>query len=255
MTTDKLLSIITIGLDIDDISTTFLSLPQPLPEWVQYLIVAPDSIFTSLRQRISNTDIQYIADSSHGVYSAMNDGLASSKGQYIWFLNSGDISLITDFSILNKVLVHSIRHNTNIIFFKPIFHRWVYKLNLFLSFRQIFLFTTIIQLMPCGHQNILIASEAHPPFNSSFKFSADFNIISSVLRSNLGLTSVESFPLARQSSGGISDINRFLVFRERYLSTIEHRPLHITFLSYFAFLLRILYLFFSNIVKFATQSL
>lgn len=52
---------------------------------------------------IHSSQIDYwVSEPDHGVYHAMNKGLDASKGDYIWFLNSGDVFL--DSSTLERTI-------------------------------------------------------------------------------------------------------------------------------------------------------
>jgi len=70
---------------------------------LEYVVIDGASTDGTLDVINSNKDIinYFITEKDNGIYDAMNKGLKASTGDYVWFMNAGDIPAEDD--ILNKV--------------------------------------------------------------------------------------------------------------------------------------------------------
>lgn len=70
---------------------------------LEYIVIDGASTDGTLDVINSNKDIIscFISEKDNGIYDAMNKGLKASKGDYVWFINAGDIPAEDD--ILDKV--------------------------------------------------------------------------------------------------------------------------------------------------------
>lgn len=215
-----ILSIVTVGLIPSDIITTldpfYGCLNDPR---IELIIVTPPENTAHLSKYSAAT---IVVDQHQGVYQAMNLGMHASTGQYLWFLNSGDKSLlnscslsalITDLSILINRPVKS----TVIIFgFRPLGLEASYFARPLANF--IFKLLFFLSTMPVSHQNIIVRRLDHMPFSLLYKYTCDFEVLASLLSSQRHRSTLffSKKPIAKLSAGGISDSNRLAVFRERY---------------------------------------
>jgi glycosyltransferase involved in cell wall biosynthesis len=88
-------SIISIARNNESgLARTFQSvMSQTHTDWELILVIAPSSDGTlELASYLADSDPRIITypQTSLGIYSAMNEGLHASSGEYVWFLNSGD---------------------------------------------------------------------------------------------------------------------------------------------------------------------
>jgi len=76
------------------LARTFQSvMSQTHTDWELILVIAPSSDGTlELASHLADSDPRVITchQTGLGIYSAMNEGLNASRGEYVWFLNSGD---------------------------------------------------------------------------------------------------------------------------------------------------------------------
>jgi len=87
------LSVITVGLCPRDIINTLFPLTNALIDArVEFVVVTPLTNLDSIAKYISAV---FVHDQGEGVYQAMNLGISASRGDYLWFLNSGDEPLLT----------------------------------------------------------------------------------------------------------------------------------------------------------------
>ena len=104
MIKNKLLSIVIPSLDIDlELNRCIESALLACSELESYevIIVVPLAVYENAKLLYKN--IKVIQESRNGIYSAMNDGLKASIGDYIFFLGKDDI-LLPGFEIIDNVL-------------------------------------------------------------------------------------------------------------------------------------------------------
>ena len=96
------LSIITINYNnASGLKKTMESVFNQTSHDFEYIIVDGDSIDGSKEviaqyDIMSNRPVIWISEKDNGIYQAMNKGILLAKGEYIQFLNSGDILVSTD---------------------------------------------------------------------------------------------------------------------------------------------------------------
>ena len=91
-----LVTIVTIVKDdANGLSRTFSSIKaQTSLDWQMLIVVAPstdNSIELAYEISSENQAVHVIRQGGLGIFSAMNEGLNYASGEFIWFMNSGDI--------------------------------------------------------------------------------------------------------------------------------------------------------------------
>ena len=89
-------SIITVVKDdAPGLLNTFNSIQQQnFFDWEMIIVVAQsldETLVLAKSLSIKEPRITVIYQDGYGIYTAMNEGLAVSKGEFVWFLNAGDI--------------------------------------------------------------------------------------------------------------------------------------------------------------------
>jgi len=157
--------------------------------------------------KIKNKNVKYIVKKDRGIYYAMNKGIKLCRGEWVYFLNSGDI--FYNKNILKKIFVHKL-NNSDIIYGNTIINAH----NLFyLSVGNEFNKNTV--LMPFCHQSCMIKSEILKKnlFNIKYKLSSDFNLLFKLyLSKKIFLKINEIFSLV--DGTGVSNSNRQRVLSE-----------------------------------------
>lgn len=89
-----LLSVITINFNnVAGLRRTLASIPEIETDTWEWIVVdgaSSDGSVEYLKEYKGKLDL-LISEPDKGLYDAMNKGLSSSKGGFVWFLNSGDI--------------------------------------------------------------------------------------------------------------------------------------------------------------------
>ena len=234
------LSVVTVGLCSREIINTLSPFSQFLLDTrVEFIIVTPINNIGVIEKKISAV---FVPDQGEGVYQAMNLGMSASSGDYLWFLNSGDISLLNPdrfVSLLGFLKRQKMIPSKNSLllfgFQLLIFHQpWLHFLHASLV-KSLMLFS----VMPVSHQNILFLRSSHEPFSLRYRYSCDFEILSKLLfGSESKVLLASSLPIAKLVAGGISDSNRMSVFLERYSILRQLVPIYQIPLAVIGFLVR-----------------
>lgn len=178
-------SVITVCLNAEEtIEDTIKSVIHQKYHELEYLIIDGKSTDKTLSiiSRYSNIPfIKVISQKDTGLYNAMNFGVKQSKGDYIFFLNSGD--MFADENVLVRVMEQArgefvygnvIRKYKN----KTILEKY--------SGRQKLFWLMLMGKMPC-HQAIFVRRElmSRYMFDETFTICADFDFFVRVLKNRV----------------------------------------------------------------------
>jgi hypothetical protein len=102
-------TIITVYKDnIKDLFMTGASISNFPCEWV--IVNGGKLDHEELIRSQFNLRIRYLPGPDKGIYDGMNKGLKIASGEYVWFLNSGDIAVRSSFDKLLKILNNTSNH-------------------------------------------------------------------------------------------------------------------------------------------------
>jgi len=215
---DCWLSVVTVvkddpkGLDI-----TLDSLQQQNLEGVQYIVIDSSRDRSSVAQRVSsreitNSSVYWVTP--EGIYSAMNQGIQHSSGEYIYFANAGDSFASPDsLSEIHKVIKQSdpvwvmgpieIVEQSGRIVVSPTWNFAAEQSRLFA--RGLF----------APHQGTFAQTSNVRElgrFDTSYEIAADYALFLKLTQ--LSDPVVVDFPVARFSEGGASTVDWQKAFRE-----------------------------------------
>lgn len=97
-------SIITVTLNVEDtIKETILSVLNQTYKNIEYIVIDGESKDRTIEiiEKYEDKIDYFVSEPDSGIYSAMNRGAKMAKGDYLYFLNSGDVFENKD--ILNEV--------------------------------------------------------------------------------------------------------------------------------------------------------
>lgn len=104
-----LISIITVVYNSEKyIEGTLKSIQNQTCKDFEYIIIDGDSKDNTLSiiQRYQDVVSKLISETDKGLYDAMNKGLQMAKGQFVWFINSGD-KIYADNTVENIVNLYA----------------------------------------------------------------------------------------------------------------------------------------------------
>lgn len=94
-----LISIITVTYNAENhLGTTIKSIASQTYKNIEYIVVdgdSKDSTLNIIKQNRSIID-KWISEPDKGLYDAMNKGLIMATGDYVWFMNAGDLIYAPD---------------------------------------------------------------------------------------------------------------------------------------------------------------
>ncbi|MCG9900451.1 MAG: glycosyltransferase [Hydrotalea sp.] len=211
-----MISIVTINLNNKEgLARTINSVKKVQNVDIDYIVIDGDSTDGSKEIIKLNTDIidSYLIEGDQGVYEAMNKGIRLARGQYILFLNSGDI-LGANFNNIKSYIDYKYK----IIFF-DIQYQYAEKLEYVPCMTDINFKTMILGGLPHSGGALINRSTFFDLgfYDVKFKISSDWIwYFKAIVLSNVSYK-VIPVPIGVYDSSGISSNpeNRDLLFRER----------------------------------------
>lgn len=223
MTSPKV-SIITITYNAEKyIERTILSVCSQTYKNIEYIIVdgaSKDNTLHIIENYKSNIHT-LISEPDKGLYDAMNKGLAVATGDYVWFMNAGDV--IFDENTLFNIIQHSggedfiygdtivIDENGNT---KP-YHKQK-PLDSTLSYKS------FINGMIICHQSILVKRTLAATYDfSHFKLACDIEWCIKTVK-NCKTFRDTNIVISKFLDGGVSQNNRMKAVKERFWISVKH---------------------------------
>lgn len=153
---------------------------------------------------------KYIIEKDTGVYHAMNKGIVLSKGEWIIFMNSGDI-------FFNKFVLQKI--SKKISFKLDVIFGDTSIDHLFLNVcKKSNYFHENTAIMPFCHQSVFVKSSLlkKQNFSLKYRYSSDFNFFYSCYLNKKNFKKINLI-ISKVVSGGLADKNRQKVFNENLM--------------------------------------
>ncbi len=152
--------------------------------------------------------VNWVSEPDHGIYDAMNKGLNLVSGDFVWFLNSGDLALNLD-----DVCMHLERSS---LWQVSIFD-WRKDSGSKCSKRSKYLWT-IYYSLPTRHQAIIysIKSIGSTRYSADFKIAGDFEFTARIWQNCKGNFVRLPLVICEFESGGISEQNIRLLCAEAW---------------------------------------
>ena len=159
-----------------------------------------------------------VSEPDKGIYDAMNKATRLASGEWIIFMNAGDV--FDNPGVLRNVFTGEIKENSSLIFgaiteySRPLGIKRVYQAHIISTDATSFPYREHI---PCSHQATFYRTELlkqHPYRSEEFKVSADWASMADILDLNLPYTVVNDV-IAWYQGGGISSLLSFSSLHER----------------------------------------
>lgn len=217
---DVFISIVTVCFnDLANLKKTIQDVKKQTYKNVEHIIIDGCSKDGTVAYLQSVPDIKFKSESDKGLYDAMNKGTDWAQGEYLIFLNAGDLfydelvlenifKMISGQDILYGKAVVTDPHGS---YLRP-YHKALPSNLDWKSFRM--------GMVVC-HQSLIVKKNLAQRFDINYKISADIDWAIRTLKSaksvcNTGLV------ISRFQEGGLSSKNKFLSWKERFQILKKH---------------------------------
>lgn len=248
-----LVSVITIVYNGEEfIERTIKSVLSQSYKFIDYIIVDGGSNDTtrSIIQKYESAIAFWVSEPDRGLYDAMNKGIRASKGQYLLFMNAGDV--FYDDHVLDKMIGKS-DNFPDVVYgetmmvdeaFNPLGLRSIitpHKLPKQLKWQNM-----ALGMVVC-HQSILVKKSISKEFSLEYRYCADIDWIIQALKSSTKVVNAELI-VSNYLKGGLSDKKRRASLLDRFNVLSKHFGLFKTIISHIFILFRALFFYKLNSV-------
>lgn len=234
-----LVTIITVVFNGEnDIEETILSVINQTYENIEYIIIDGGSSDGTLNiiKKYENVLDYWISERDRGIYDAMNKGIDLVQGEWINFMNAGD--LFYDNNVLSNIF-SSDNQSFHMIYGNSCFYDE--KNNYFINNKTNKL---KINLNAINHQSVFINRNVHSPFSLEYKLSSDHNLIYKIFK--IKKVRYINIFVCKYLIGGLSS-NASLIRNEKFLISVRNGnfiDIVLAFVFYFYSSLKILIRFY-----------
>lgn len=202
------------------IEKTLKSVISQSYENIEYIVVDGDS-FDGTKEIIKQYEeglSYWLSEKDNGIYDAMNKAINLATGDWIIFLNSGDV-----FS--SDRLIESIFLNKKYDGISFLYGDVVADYGGFSKYYKAQNPPVFSMKMPFNHQSVFIRSELHKrkKFNLEYKLGADYEFLFTSFVDG-AVFHYLNMPIAVVAAGGLSDSNRRKVLQERFNILKKYSP-------------------------------
>ncbi len=173
---------------------------------IEYLIVdgkSTDGTFEYLKKISEKIQIKYISEKDNGIYDAMNKGIQMSTGEWIYFLNSGDLLVKNAINCILKQIDNNIDALYGSVVltinYKGKNYGKIGKIDTHINHLK--------RGMICSHQGFVCKKsviEKCGGFDTSFKIAGDWDLISRIYSSGHKLRCIDCiFAIYDQSGASV----------------------------------------------------
>ncbi len=162
----------------------------------------------------------WISEPDKGIYDAMNKGLRAATGEYVWFMNAGDLPYSDD--VLNQVFYPS--ENYADIYYGEAMIVSAEGRELGLRRKRIprkLTQKSFLRGMTICHQSIFIKRSIAPMYNLDLRYVSDIEWVIESIKGS-GSTSKSSAIICKFSEGGFSSANKWASLKERFNVMRKH---------------------------------
>lgn len=237
------ISIITVVYnDADGLETTIKSVANQTYKNIEYIVIdgaSKDGTLDILKKNESKISV-WKSEPDKGIYDAMNKGLALATGDYVWFMNAGDI-IFSDNTL--ELIFTTCEANADVYYGET---QEISMAGETIGLRRL---KTPEQLnwlsfksgMLVSHQSILIKKTLCKNYDTQYKISADIDWVIFALRKSkiiintkLILSKFEVGGMSRQNiKTGLQERFKIMVKNYGFFSTaLNHIPIAFNFFTY-----------------------
>lgn len=190
---------------------------------------------TKVIQEFSMDLFYWISEKDKSLYDAMNKGMKKATGEYLWFINAGDLPY--DSTILSQIFLPT--ENYADIYYGETMVVDGKGEELGLRRKELpdeLTWKSLKGGMVVCHQSIIVRSDIAPFYSLKYRYAADIEWVISCLKLANTIENTHLI-LSKFQAGGISTRMRRNSLRERFIIMKEHYGLFSTLKSHIGFML------------------
>jgi len=205
-------SVVTVCYNsVDELEKTIMSVLHQTYSDIEYLVIDGGSTDGTIDviKKYSDRIAFWVSEHDKGIYDAMNKGILHATGEWIHFLNAGDVyhgdSVLSDF-------IPQIANTTQIAYGDT-----QYVFPTVSKVRKALPLNKMDQMMPMGHPAsfVRLSYQKEHLFDISYRSSGDYKFFyNSYYREKVNFQYIPLVVAEFDAEGGISTSNPFLVIKE-----------------------------------------
>ncbi len=216
-------SVITVVYNAGDVfETTLKSVRDQKYVHVEYIVVDGGSKDNTLEliEKYKEGISKWISESDEGLYSAMNKGLNLATGDYVLFLNAGD--LFFDDEVLERIFatpqtLSDVYYGETMIIDAKGREIGMRRLKA----PEVLTWKSLIDGMLVCHQSFIVKKSIAPEYNLKYKIAADYDWMMNCLKNARTITNTHLI-ISKFLDGGLNKQNIRKALKERFLIMIKN---------------------------------
>ena len=213
---------------------TILSIIEQTGQNIEYIIIdggSKDGTVDIIKKH-QNKISKWISEPDKGIYDAMNKGLKLASGEYVWYMNAGDVIYSND--TLQQIAGIHQREHADVYYGET---EETDENGKRIGMRRLKAPGTLtwenfsMGMVVC-HQSILIKKELCSEYNLSYRISADIDWIINAVKKSSTIVNTHLI-LSKFQHGGLSRNNITRALKERFGIMTKHYGLVPTFFNHF----------------------
>ena len=229
----KKISIITVVYNAGDLlEWTIKSIHDQCFKDIEHIIIDGGSNDRSLDiiKKYEHVITKWISEPDEGLYYAMNKGLRLAEGEYILFLNAGDIFYNTD--VLENIFGGS-KNDSDILYGQTMIvdpkGREIGMRRL--KAPEVLTWKSLIDGMLVCHQSFIVKKSIAPEYNIKYKIAADYDWMLNCLKKAGTITNTHQI-ISKFLDGGLNKQNIRKALKERFLIMIQSYNIFLVVLNH-----------------------
>lgn len=201
-------SVITVVYNAGDVfETTLKSVRDQKYLHIEYIVVDGGSKDNTLEliEKYKEGISKWISESDEGLYSAMNKGLKMATGDYVIFLNAGD--LFFDSEVLERIFDTSLALSDVYYGETMIIDKEGREIGMRrLKAPEVLTWKSLIDGMLVCHQSFIVKKSIAPEYNIKYKIAADYDWMLNCLKKAGTITNTHQI-ISKFLDGGLNKQN------------------------------------------------
>jgi glycosyltransferase involved in cell wall biosynthesis len=189
-------------------------------------------------------NMRFISEKDGGLYDAMNKGLKLATGKFVWFMNSGDSIFSPDTvqTLINQSVGKDVLYGETMLVDGDDRQLGIRSEKTTRVLPESMNRFSMIKGMVVCHQSFIPQRNLAPPYNITYRFSADIDWVISCLEKASSIHNCKTI-LSNYLIGGLSAQNQKTGWKERWKIYVAHYGVVYTILAHIYIAIRYIWVF------------